>query len=180
MSQPPDLLSSARFEFRRYKELGEAVMAQLDDAQLHARTSSTDNSVAIIARHLAGNMKSRWTQFLTADGEKPWRMREEEFQPPAGTREDLIRLWEEGWQCLFQALDSLGTKDLQRNIRIRNQLHSVTQAILRQLAHYSYHVGQMVFVGKQLKGEAWKYQSIAPGQSQNYNEQYFGPPENEV
>jgi hypothetical protein len=172
-------LSSAVFEFRRYKKPGEAVMAQLDDAQLHTRATPTVNSVDIIVRHLAGNTKSRWTHFITEDGEKPWRMRDEEFQPPVGTREDLIRHWEERWRPLFQALDSLGTKGPERNIHLRNQSRTVTQAILRQLAHSPYHVGQMVFTGKQLEGEAWEYQSIAPSQRATYNQQYFGPPQKE-
>ncbi len=170
-----EFLNSARSEFERYRMLGEAAMAQLSDRELYLQPGPADNSVAVIVNHLAGNMLSRWTNFLAEDGEKPWRNREAEFGPPPATREKLAAHWQAGWDCLFMALETLGGADPDAKVLIRNQPHSIPQAVLRQLAHYASHVGQMVYLAKMLKGPNWEYLSIAPGQSEAFNRKLFGP-----
>jgi hypothetical protein len=155
--------------FRHYKKLGDAAMAQCTDAQLLAEVSEGSNSVAIIAKHIAGNQRSRWVDFLTSDGEKPDRDRDSEFEAPPADRASLLALWESGWAALFTALEPLTDADLTRVVTIRGERHSVMQAINRQLAHYSYHVGQMVFLAKQLAGERWKSLSIPRRQSAQFN-----------
>src|ERR1700743_172160 len=131
--------------FRQYKRLAEAAMAQLTDAQMQCVLDTVSNSVAIIVKHMAGNMHSRWTDFLTSDGEKPTRNRDTEFEEPPATRAALMQLWEEGWGCLFHALSELTDADLRRTITLRGEAHSVMQAINRQVAHYRYHCGQVRF-----------------------------------
>src|SRR5690606_10328919 len=126
-------------------------------------------SISIIAKHIVGNMLSRWTHFLTEDGEKTWRDRDAEFEDTYTSKEDLIAAWESGWFCLFKALKSLNTSDLERIMYIRNEGHTVTEAINRQLAHYPYHIGQIVFLGKLLKGHDWLSLSIPKGNSATYN-----------
>ena len=155
--------------FRYYKRLGEAAMSQLSDAQLVATLDAEMNSIATIVKHMAGNMRSRWTDFLTSDGEKPWRDRDAEFEEPAAVREELLRQWEEGWRCLFSALESLVAADLGRTITIRGEAHSVMQAINRQVAHYSYHCGQIVFLAKHWKGAEWQSLSVPRGHSTDFN-----------
>lgn len=155
--------------FRYYKKLGEGAMAQLTDEQLFAALDPEMNSVAIIVKHIAGNMRSRWTDFLTSDGEKPDRNRDCEFVDPAVSREALIKCWEEGWECLFSALAPLTEADLTRQITIRGEAHSVMQAINRQLAHYPYHVGQIAFLAKQLKSSEWKSLSVPRNKSAEFN-----------
>ncbi len=169
-----EFLSSARAEFERYRGLGEAAMAQLSDAELYLQPGPGDNSMATIVNHLAGNMLSRWTNFLVEDGEKTWRNREAEFREPPGDREQLLQHWEAGWECLFRALETLREADPTTKVLIRAQPHSIPQAVHRQLAHYASHVGQMVYLAKHLKGEHWMYLSIAPGQSEAFNRQLFG------
>jgi len=169
-----DFLESARTEFERYRKLGEEAMAQLSDRELYLQPGPADNSVAVIANHLAGNMLSRWTHFLAEDGEKPWRNREAEFGTPPATREKLMAHWQGGWICLFAALETLDGADPGAKVLIRNQPHSILQAVHRQLAHYASHVGQMVYLAKMLKGPNWKYLSIAPGQSEAFNRERFG------
>lgn len=170
-----EFLNSARSEFERYRKLGEAAMAQLSDRELYLQPGPADNSVAVIVNHLAGNMLSRWTNFLAEDGEKPWRNREAEFGTPPATREKLTAHWQAGWDCLFAALETLGGADPGAKVMIRNQPHSIAQAVQRQLAHYASHVGQMVYLAKMLKGPNWEYLSIAPGQSEAFNRELFGP-----
>lgn len=159
-------LDEARRTFRGHKRLAEGAIAQLEDRQLHAQLDEESNSIATIMRHLAGNMRSRFTDFLTTDGEKPDRNRDSEFdehiQP---SREELMRTWEAGWQIVFDTLTSLVPGDLHRTVTVRGEPLSVLQAINRQLAHYAYHVGQIVFVAKHLKGSGWQTLSIAKGQS---------------
>ncbi|MFN4853613.1 MAG: DUF1572 family protein, partial [Bacteroidota bacterium] len=134
------------------------------------------NSIAIIVNHLWGNMLSRWTDFLTTDGEKESRNRDAEFENPSKSREALLSKWNEGWNCLFKVLNSLTTSDLEKIVYIRNQGHTVTEAIKRQLAHYAYHIGQIVFLGKMLAENGWTSLSIPKGNSQVYNENKFSKP----
>jgi uncharacterized damage-inducible protein DinB len=176
MPTPTDFLSSARKQFAYYKLLGEQALSQVSDAQLHWQPSAESNSLATIVQHLSGNMRSRWTDFLTTDGEKPWRTREAEFDHQPRPRAAVLAEWEASWQCLFAALDGLAEADLARIIYIRNQGHSVTEAINRQLAHYPYHVGQMVFLARLAAGAAWQSLSIPRGNSAAYNAEKFAQP----
>ena len=155
-------LSSVIHEFGRQKRLGERAMAQIDrEEDLEKMLDSESNSIGILVRHFSGNMKSRWTDFLTTDGEKPNRNRDTEFYTDIRmTREQLFGIWESGWQCLFQALNSLTETDLSGGVSIRGEPLSVAEAIHRQLAHYAYHIGQMVFLAKHFSGENWKSLSI--------------------
>ncbi len=166
-------LESVRALFRYYKGLGEKAMAQISEAELSYQPGPESNSIAIIVKHLYGNMLSRWTDFLTSDGEKPWRNRDGEFEGSLKTREQILGAWEEGWNCLFNAINALGAEDLQRIAYIRNEGHTVLEAINRQLAHYSYHVGQMVFLARQAKGGEWQSLSIPKGESQEFNREKF-------
>ncbi len=169
-------LNSAIKQFEYYKMLGEKTMAQLTDAQFFWQYNAESNSIATIIKHLSGNMLSRWTDFLTADGEKDWRNRDTEFENDLLTRDELLHLWNAGWTCLLNTLNTLTPADLQKEIFIRNQGHSVIEAINRQLAHYPYHVGQMVFIGKMLCNENWTSLSIPKGNSQSYNAEKFAQP----
>ncbi len=162
-------LESAVKQFRYYKMLGEKAMSQLTPAQLLESANEDTNSIAVIVQHLAGNMLSRWTDFLTTDGEKPWRDRDGEFTQTLATADEVLDLWNRGWQCLFDALAGLTDAHLAQIIYIRNEGHTVMEAINRQLAHYPYHVGQMVFYAKQLKSGPWESLSIPRNRSQEYN-----------
>jgi hypothetical protein len=155
--------------FRQYKKLGDGAIAQCPDDRLAATLDAGSNSLAILAKHIAGNLRSRWTDFLTSDGEKPDRNRDSEFEDPPADRAQLVALWERSWAVLFAALEPLGDADLGRTITIRGERHSVMQAINRQVAHYSYHVGQMVFVAKHWAGPQWKTLSVARKQSAQFN-----------
>jgi hypothetical protein len=155
--------------FREEKALGDKTMEQLDQEALQWRPNETSNSIAIIIQHLHGNMLSRWTNFLTEDGEKSWRMRDAEFEPGALSKEDLLNLWEEGWNTLLHTLTSLQPDDLLKTVTIRSQPLIVVDAINRQLAHYSYHTGQIVQVGKWLLDAAWQNLSIPKGASVDFN-----------
>jgi Protein of unknown function (DUF1572) len=146
--------------FRYYKKLGERAMEQCPDEGLSVAIDTEGNCIAIIVKHMAGNMRSRWTHFLTADGEKPDRHRDTEFEAPPKTRDEIIALWEQGWKYLFDALEPLTDADLARTITIRSEPHSVTQAINRQVAHYSYHVGQIVFLAKHFAAESGKWTAL--------------------
>ncbi|UJH66907.1 DUF1572 family protein [Allomuricauda sp. SCSIO 65647] len=174
MSLSRHYLENVRFEFERYKTMGEKTFKQLSPQELHWRPSENDNSIAIIAKHLAGNMLSRWTNFLTEDGEKPWRHRDTEFEDPPNTKEELMLVWEKGWQCLFQAIEAVNESNFDANIKIRGKKHSIVQAFNRQLAHYASHVGQIVMLGKMIKGSAWTSLSIPKGQSEAFNKNLFG------
>ena len=145
-------------------------MAQLTDDQLFVALDGEMNSIAVIVKHMAGNMRSRWTDFLTTDGEKPDRDRDAEFLDPPAGRGDLLSLWEDGWSRLFQALEPLTDADLTRTITIRGEAHSVMQAINRQMAHYSLHCGQIIFLAKHLRGADWKTLSVPRGASAHFNE----------
>jgi hypothetical protein len=163
-------LKSVVLWFTEYKALADKTFLQLSDQHLHVQPNNESNSIAIIIQHMHGNMRSRWTAFLTEDGEKPWRNRDAEFEIKALAKEELLRLWEEGWAVLFHALAALSEHDLLRKIAIRSQPLTVVDAISRQLAHYSYHVGQIVFFGKWLLADRWQMLSIPKGGSQPFNE----------
>ncbi|MGQ7947331.1 DUF1572 domain-containing protein [Flavobacterium sp. WC2509] len=166
-------LESVKKQFEYYKMLGDKTIDQIPDDKLFWQYNDESNSIAIIVKHLSGNMLSRWTQFLSSDGEKEWRHRDEEFENDIKTKTELIQKWNDGWNCLFDALNSLQENDFSRTIYIRNQGHSVTEAINRQLAHYPYHVGQMVFIGKMICNEKWISLSIPKGNSNSYNAEKF-------
>ena len=146
--------------FRYYKKLAERAMEQCPDEGLFATLDGESNSIAIVVKHMAGNMRSRWSDFLTTDGEKPDRHRDTEFEEPAKSREELLASWERGWKCLFDALAGLSDADLTRTVLIRTEPHSVMQAINRQVAHYSYHVGQITFLAKHFAAEAGKWTAL--------------------
>ncbi len=154
--------------FKYYKELGDKTFEQLEDAHFFNQPSTESNSIAIIVQHLYGNMLSRWTNFLTEDGEKEWRRRDAEFEVTDCTKQDIISFWNEGWNCLLKTLESLTPGDLERIITIRTEPLTVYDAILRQLAHYPYHVGQIVYVGRLAKNEKWISLSIPKGNSAQY------------
>jgi hypothetical protein len=163
------IVESIEAEFRRYKKLAEGALAQLTDSELDATPSSADNSVAVIVQHVGGNLRSRFTDFLASDGEKPWRDREREFEPRGAGRDELMALWEGGWTALAGALAGLDDGRLGRQVVIRGQPLTVIEALHRALAHVAYHVGQIVFVAKGLRGADWSYLSIPPGRSDDYN-----------
>jgi hypothetical protein len=162
-------ISSALQEFRRYKRLGDRAMAQVTDKQLGMALDSESNSIAIIVKHLAGNMRSRFLDFLTSDGEKPDRNRESEFDAPPATRAELMALWEAGWNYVFTALEPLTDADLSRTVYIRTEPYTVVEAIHRQIAHYAYHVGQIVFVAKHFQSANWNSLTIPRGRSAEFN-----------
>jgi uncharacterized damage-inducible protein DinB len=146
--------------FRYYKKLAERAMEQCPDEGLFAALDTESNSIAIIVKHMAGNMRSRWTNFLTADGEKPDRNRDSEFEEPPANRAELLAMWEQGWKYLFDALDSLTDADLARTVTIRTEPHSVTQAINRQMGHYAYHMGQIAFLAKHFAAQSGKWTAL--------------------
>lgn len=155
--------------FRYYKRLGDGAIAQASDEALFATLDAESNSIAIIVKHLSGNMRSRWADFLTSDGEKPDRNRDSEFQAPPATRAEVLALWESGWKYAFDALGPLTDADLGGTAYIRGEAHSVMQTIHRQLAHYAYHVGQMIFIAKHFAGSNWKSLSVPRGKSAEFN-----------
>ncbi len=173
-----DFLESAIKQFEYYKMLGEKTFSQLTEEQLFWKYNEESNSIAIIVKHLTGNMLSRWTDFLTTDGEKEWRKRDAEFEDDIKNTKELLAKWNEGWNCLFSAINPLTENDLEKEIFIRNQGHSITEAINRQLAHYPYHVGQIVFIGKMLCNDNWNSLSIPKGNSTEYNAEKFAKPKN--
>ena len=192
-----DYLKSAKQQFQYYKQLGDKTMDQLNDEQLFWQYNDASNSIAVMAKHLWGNMMSRWTDFLTTDGEKDFRKRDEEFELRVGpslqgvdtanaegvdndaegvnehSRAVITEKWEQGWACLFTALDSINEDNFDTTIYIRNQGHSILEAVNRQMMHYAYHVGQMVYLGRMMKGEDWQSLSIPKGNSKAYNADKF-------
>lgn len=166
-------LESTLQQFQYYKLLAEKAMAQVTDEQLNIKPNADTNSIAIIVQHLYGNMRSRWTDFKTTDGEKPWRKRDEEFDEIIMARNVLMQKWEDAWQCLFNAIANTQEAELSNIIYIRNEGHTIQDAFLRQIAHYSYHVGQIVFLAKTFSPGAWESLSIAKGQSEVYNSKKF-------
>ena len=164
-----NFLETSIRRFRYYKNLGDKTLAVLTSEQLHYRPNEESNSIAIIIHHMSGNMLSRWTNFLTEDGEKPWRQRDEEFEMTDQTKEQVIARWEKGWSCFFDTLVSLKEDDLLSTVTIRQEPLTVIDAINRQLAHYPYHVGQMIYVAKLLTNTEWVSLSIPKGGSGTYN-----------
>ena len=169
-------LESVKKQFNYYQMLGEKTFAQIPDDGLFWQQNEENNSIAQIVKHLHGNMLSRWTNFMTEDGEKEWRKRDEEFENDIQSKEELLTKWKEGWDCLFAALDPLTDADLEKEIFIRNMGHTVFEAINRQLAHYSYHIGQIVFIGKAIQNSDWQSLSIPKGDSKSYNQKKFAKP----
>lgn len=167
-------LNNIRKIFSDYRRLGEKTFNQLSDEQLSVHLHPQSNSIALIVNHLAGNMLSRWTDFLHSDGEKEWRNRDTEFENRLNTREEVITRWNEGWKCLEDTLNQLKEEDLEKTVYIRSEGHKVYEAINRQIAHYSYHVGQIVFIGTVLAGDHWNSLSIPKGQSQVFNQSKMG------
>jgi hypothetical protein len=166
-------LESVKKQFLYYKTLGEKAIDQLEPEQLFVAVNEDTNSIAVIVKHLSGNMISRWTDFLTSDGEKEWRNRDAEFEGTINTKEELLNVWNQGWDCFFDTLNSLTPEQLETIIYIRNEGHTVIEAINRQLAHYPYHVGQIVFYAKMLKKSEWNSLSIPKNKSNSYNVDKF-------
>lgn len=171
-----DYFTSVKKQFEYYKLLGDKTLDQISDEQIFWQYNDESNSIAIIVKHLRGNMLSRWTDFINSDGEKEWRNRDAEFETDIKNRSELIEKWEAGWQCLFSALDSLTSSDLNKIVYIRNQGHTVLEAINRQLAHYPYHIGQIVFLGKMQSGKSWQSLTIPKGDSKVFNKEKFKKP----
>ena len=163
------IIESIRAEYLRYKALAEAAIGQLDERELAAHDPEYGNSVTVMCWHLSGNLQSRFTDFLTSDGEKPWRQREEEFQARTTTRAELLAKWDQGWAVLLATLNGLTDEQLQQSVTIRGQSLRVHEALHRSLAHAAYHVGQIVYIAKSQRGKDWTFLSIPPGKSDAYN-----------
>jgi|SRR5687768_2594412 len=164
-----DYLVTAIRRMKYYKELGEKTFEQLEEKDFHFQPSSESNSIAVIVQHMTGNMLSRWTNFLTEDGEKEWRDRDDEFVIHQYSKQQIIDLWNKGWSCFLQAVESLTENDLIKTVSIRQEQLSVIDAINRQMAHYPYHIGQIVYIGRLIKNNDWKNLSIPKSQSHAYN-----------
>ena len=171
MSLGNEYLKVVQERFTSVKSLGEKTISQLSEDDIHWSSNEASNSVAVIVKHVSGNMVSRWSDFLTTDGEKTNRNRDQEFEDELISKQELITIWEKGWNALFEALNELSDQDLLKKIYIRGERHTVLDAIERQMAHYAYHIGQIVFIGKQLKGDAWESLSIPKGNSEQYLQQ---------
>ncbi len=169
MSTAKEFLTTAIRRLKYYKELGDKTFEQLNEWDFHYRPNDESNSIAVIIQHMAGNMLSRWTNFLTEDGEKEWRQRDDEFAVHEYNKQQLLELWEKGWNCFLTTLESLKKKDLKKTVHIRKEPLSVIDAINRQLAHYPYHIGQIIYIAKIIKNTGWKNLSIPKGESQAYN-----------
>ena len=168
MSIEQTLLASAIKKFQSQKNLGNKTFAQLEEKDFFFKPSAESNSIAVIVHHMTGNMLSRWTNFLTEDGEKPWRERDKEFEDVFTTREQILNAWNNGWACVFNALESLKPGDLLKTIFIRQEPMSVVDAVIRQIDHYGYHIGQIVVIGKMVKDESWQTLSIPKGKSAEF------------
>ena len=155
-------------EFMKYKAMGDKSLQRLSDEELHYTTDPESNSIAIIVKHMSGNMISRWTDFLTTDGEKPTRKRDSEFEDYKESREELIKIWEDGWKVFMDTLHSLHPEDMMATVYIRKEPHTVMKAFIRQLTHYAYHVGQMIYLAKHIKGDSWESLSIPKGKSSEF------------
>ena len=174
MNDPEQYLVSAKKEFRRYKSLGDRTFVQLDEKDIHWVPNTDSNSIAIIVKHMVGNMLSRWTDFLHSDGEKEWRDRDTEFEDPYDSIHEMTEAWDKGWDLVFNTLESLDETSLYTKVKIRKEDHSVVEAINRQLGHYAYHTGQIVFLAKSLLGDKWTSLSIPKGGSDEFNRRMFG------
>ncbi len=167
-------LRSAIKEFRRYKSLGDKTFSRLSEEDIHWRLNEESNSIAVIVKHMAGNMLSRWTNFLNEDGEKTWRKRDDEFVDSFSTKHEMTEAWDKGWTCVFDALNSITPDDYNTQVYIRGEKHSITEAVNRQLGHYAYHCGQIVMTGKNILGPDWESLSIPKGGSAEFNQSMFG------
>jgi len=176
MSPAPDFLSAIRDTFEANKRLADRAVAQVPDDLIRVPLDAHTNAIAVIMKHVAGNLTSRWTDFLTTDGEKPWRERDEEFIDRFRDRAEILACWERGWRCLFGTLDRLQPEDLRRTVTIRGEPHSVPLALSRSLGHTCYHVGQIVQVARVHCGEHWSTLTIPRGGSQAYNQTHWGQP----
>lgn len=168
-----DYLNSIIKQFEYYKSVGEKTFNQLNEDHLFWQYNDASNSISIIVNHLSGNMKSRWTDFLSSDGEKEWRNRDLEFESIIKSKEELVSKWNEGWTCLFNALYAINESNFNQKIYIRNQEHSIIEAINRQLAHYAYHVGQIAYIGRMVKANDWTSLTIPKGGSKSFNQNKF-------
>jgi len=166
-----EYLSTVIRRLKYYKDLGDKTFAQIADSDFHYQSNDASNSIAVIIQHMSGNMLSRWTNFLTEDGEKEWRQREDEFDVHDYSRQQLMEIWEKGWDCFLHTVKELTEEDLLKTVYIRGEPLSAIDAINRQLAHYPYHIGQIVYLGRMLRNEEWKSLSIPKGGSDNYNQQ---------
>lgn len=166
-------ISSIKKQFLYNQALGWKTIEQVPKEKLHWQYNDESNSIITLVKHLSENMRSRWTDFLTSDGEKEWRQRDQEFENESYSIEEVREIWNKGWDCLMQAIDGLADHDLEKIVYIRNQGHTVVEAINRQLSHYSYHIGQIVFIGKMIQDEQWESLSIPRGQSSLYNHTMF-------
>lgn len=166
-------LESIKKQFLYYKTIGEKAIDQLDEEQLFISINENTNSIATIVKHLSGNMLSRWTDFLTSDGEKEWRNRDSEFNETLKSKKEILELWNAGWNCFYNAINVLQDEELDTIIYIRNEGHTIIEAINRQLAHYPYHIGQIVFYAKMLKKNEWNSLSIPKNKSDLYNDDKF-------
>ncbi len=171
MNLGTEFLKSAIKRLSYFKDLGDKTFVQLNDADFHIKPDEASNSIAIIIQHMAGNMLSRWTNFLTTDGEKEWRKRDDEFEEQDLTKTELVAYWQKGWDCCLNTLASLTEEDLLKTIYIRSEALSAIDAINRQLAHYPYHVGQVIYIAKTIKKGSWQNLSIAKGNSKQFNQQ---------
>jgi hypothetical protein len=169
-------INTLKSQFEYYKLLGDKTFSQLSEPELFWQFNAESNSIGIIVKHLHGNMLSRWTDFLTTDGEKSWRKRDDEFEATITSKAELISKWEEGWACLFNALDAVNETNEDTIVYIRNQGHTIEEACIRQLAHYASHVGQIIYIGRMLAGEKWESLSIPKGDSKAYNKDKFSMP----
>jgi len=173
MNASENFLAISSKMFGYYKGLADKAMATLNEEEIHWRANDTSNSIAIIVHHMSGNMLSRFTDFLTSDGEKEWRNRDAEFTDVYTSKEEMLAAWEKGWSCLLSALEGLKADDMMSIVYIRNEGHTVLEAITRQVAHYAYHSGQIVYLAKMIRDKDWQSLSIARGQSAAYNQEKF-------
>ncbi len=173
MNFEDNYLKSTLYEFNRYKTLGDKTFSQLNEQEIQWSYSEDENSISQIVKHIVGNMLSRWTSFLTEDGEKSWRNRDREFINPYTSKKEMIVAWEKGWTCLFDALSAINKTNFSTTVYIRNEAHTIIEATNRQLAHYASHVGQIVLLGKMQKGDQWKSLSIPKGESKAFNAKKF-------
>lgn len=168
-----DYIQSVIKQFEYYKSVGEKTFDQLTEADLFWRYNEASNAISIIVNHLWGNMKSRWTDFLNSDGEKEWRDRDLEFESVIKTKAELMLKWNEGWGYLFEALLAINDTNFHQKVYIRNQEHSIIEAVNRQLAHYAYHIGQIAYIGRMIKDNEWQSLTIPKGESKSFNKTKF-------
>lgn len=174
MIDPANYLESALKEFKRYKNLGDKSFAQLRDKDIHWSPNEESNSIAIVVKHMVGNMRSRWTDFLHSDGEKSWRNRDTEFEDPYKTIQEMTEAWDKAWDLVFNTLESIDQESFHKKVQIRKEEHSVIEAVNRQLGHYAYHTGQIVYIAKSVLGDNWQSLSIPKGGSDEFNKRMFG------